>query len=108
MPKQQKKQLEAEMDESVISSQVGGGEEFLGGELGDEEQSITSSLISMKKREKEQHALMEKMGVILPLALRFIILSQCAHAAKVPHTLHTPIPFYYYPLILIYKYIVGL
>ena len=94
MPKQQKKQLEAEMDESMIGSQVSGGEELLGDELGDEEQSITSSLISMKKREKEQKALMEKMGVILPLALRYIILSQCAHAATVPHTrLYTPIHF---------------
>ena len=53
MPKQQKKQLEAEMDESMIGSQVSGGEELLGDELGDEEQSITSSLISMKKREKD-------------------------------------------------------
>ena len=81
MPKQQKKQIEKEMDESEDGSRVG-GLSVVGGD--DDEDTVTSSMISSKKREKEQQETMEKMRVVLPLVLRFILLNQCAHAAKVP------------------------
>ena len=89
MPKQQKKQIEEDLESeigsqvgSLVNSRVPGAED----EEGDDEVTITSSMISNKRKEKEQKALMEKMGVVLPLVLRFIILSQISHSAKVTHT----------------------
>ena len=104
MPKQKKKQIEKEMDDSEAESQVG-GPSVVGDDGNDDEDTVTSSMVSNKKREKDLQQMKEKMGVILPLVLRFISLNQCAHTAKVFCISMCIYAYMLYQYIYIYIYI---